>query len=254
VTQTASQRYQSEAEFFDAVAARSAVRPISPSVIDRYRRHRKAHLFAKEFLFSLAGDLAGRRVLEVGCGEGATSVQLALLGADVTGLDLSATSLERGRQLAALHGVAVEFRRANVETDDLPPGPFDVVWCDNILHHVVPALPDVIHKLKRALRPGGLFLAREPLQYVRWLKWLRRFVPVRVDATPDEQPLRRRELDILRDAFADLRCRPFRIVGRLDRAVASHWVLARCAQLDNALLRVPGAHRLAGHAVLWGHA
>src|SRR5262245_25806255 len=202
-------------------------------------------------MFSLAGDLRGRRVLEIGCGEGVAACQLAYCGARVTGIDLSPASIEVARRRLALHGFEADFRVADIATDDLGEGCFDVVWCDLILHHLVAELDGVMRRLARALRPGGLFVAREPLAYAGWLKALRRLVPVRVDATPDEQPLRPAEVALVRQHFPTLQCRHFRILARMDRLTGSLPVLRAAARLDNLLLRLPGAAALAGNAVLW---
>ena len=59
--------------------------------------------------FGLAGDLKGKKVLEVGCGEGVASVQLAYCGAVVTGIDISEQSIRVARRRAALQGVAAAF-------------------------------------------------------------------------------------------------------------------------------------------------
>jgi SAM-dependent methyltransferase len=170
----------------------------------------------------------------------------------VTGVDLSPASVEVARRRAALHGFDAEFRVADVAADDLGCGEFDVVWCDLILHHLVGCLDDVLSRLTRALRPGGLFLCREPIAYAGWLQALRRLVPVQVDVTPDEQPLRPGELAIVRRHFPTLQCRHFRILGRLDRVTRRLPLLRMAGRVDNLLLRLPGAGSLAGNVVLWG--
>ena len=126
-----------------------------------------------------------------------------------------------------------------------------MVWCDLILHHLVDSLPDVLRKAKAALKPGGLFVAREPIAYAGWLKALRRLVPVRVDTTPDEQPRCAREMAVLREAFPDLAAKAFRVFGRLDRVTGNLFALRQLARLDNVLLKLPGTSGLAGNAVLW---
>jgi 2-polyprenyl-3-methyl-5-hydroxy-6-metoxy-1,4-benzoquinol methylase len=244
-------RLERERAFFDRVAAGSAVTHMSPAVLERYARRPHAHLFGKEFMFSLAGDLRGKRVLEVGCGEGVAACQLAYCGARVTGIDLSPASVEVARQRARLHGFDAEFRAGDVAADHLGESSFDVVWCDLILHHLVADLDAVLARLAQALRPGGLFVAREPLAYAGWLKALRRLVPVRVDATPDEQPLRPQEVALVRRHFPRLQCRHFRILARLDRLTGRLPLLRAAARLDNLLLRLPGAAALAGNVVLW---
>src|SRR5262249_4282500 len=158
-----------------------------------------------------------KRVLEVGCGEGVAACQLAYCGARVTGIDLSPASIDAARRRAELHGFDIDFRVADVESAEMGEAIFDVVWCDLILHHLVGSLATGLARRAGALRRGGLFVAREPIAYASWLKALRRLVPVQVDATPDEQPLRPAEIEVVRRHFPGVECRHFRILARLDR-------------------------------------
>lgn len=244
-------RLEREREFFDRVAARTSVTRMPPAVLERYARTPHPHLFGKEFMFSLAGNLRGQRVLEVGCGEGVAACQLAYCGAQVTGVDLSPVSIEVARRRLALHGLQADFRVADVATDDLGSECFDIVWCDLILHHLVPVLDQVLARFARALRPGGLLIMREPMAYAGWLQAIRRLVPVQVDATPDEQPLRSQEVALVRQHFPGLQYRYFRILARLDRLTTRLPILRAAARLDNLLLCLPGMTGLAGNAVLW---
>jgi SAM-dependent methyltransferase len=147
--------------------------------------------------------------------------------------------------------VPAEFRVANVETDDLGRDCFDVVWCDLILHHLVHALDGVAARLYAALRPGGLFIAREPIAYARWLKKLRRLMPVREEATEDEQPLRPEDFAVLERHFGPLHSRPFRLLARIDRLTRKLPLIALAARVDNLLFALPGMKRLAGNVVMW---
>ncbi|MEI8084294.1 MAG: class I SAM-dependent methyltransferase [Actinomycetes bacterium] len=67
------------------------------------------------------------RVLDVGCGEGADAVWLALRGWDVTALDVSGVALERARQAAVDAGASVMWLHAGLLEADLPEGGFDLV-------------------------------------------------------------------------------------------------------------------------------
>jgi 2-polyprenyl-3-methyl-5-hydroxy-6-metoxy-1,4-benzoquinol methylase len=244
-------RYESERQFFDRIAAGATVEPLSRAGLERYAHPKRPHLFAKEFMFSLLGDARGKRLLEIGCGEGVASVQLAYCGARVTGVDLSRVSVEVARKRARVQGLPAEFCVANVETDDLGRACYDVVWCDLILHHLVPSLDTVLGKLSAALVPGGLFIAREPIAYAGWLKGLRRLTPVKGAATPDEQPLRRQELAIIEKHFGRVHRRYFRLLARIDQLTSKLPLIALAARMDNVLLTVPGMKRLAGNVVLW---
>jgi len=108
-----------------------------------------------------------------------------------------------------------------------------------------------MNKIDRALKPGGMFIASEPIAYARWLKALRQLVPVRTDVTPDEQPFRDSEFAIVRKYFPDLQLRHFRILRRADCITTYLPVLRILGRVDNLLLRLPGTTALAGNVVMW---
>lgn len=100
-------------------------------------------------------SLAGKRVLDVGCGGGLLSEGMAALGADVTGIDLS----EKALGVAKLHllesGRQVDYQKTAVESlADAQPNSFDVVTCLEMLEHV-PTPASVIKACSSLLKPGG---------------------------------------------------------------------------------------------------
>jgi 2-polyprenyl-3-methyl-5-hydroxy-6-metoxy-1,4-benzoquinol methylase len=248
---SARERYAREQDFFDALASNRQTAPMPKEVLDRYAAPRRPHLFSKEFMFSLLEQPRGKRLLEIGCGDGAASVQLAYAGADVTAVDLSPKAIEIARGRAKLTGVHVDFRVANIETDAFEGQRFDVVWCDCILHHVVPNLDSVVAKVHAVLVDGGLFITREPVAYARWLKAIRRVIPVASCVTPDEQPLRGSEFRTIERYFPRARRRYFRVLARIDCVTDSLQLIAATARVDNLLLWFPGVRALAGSVVLW---
>jgi SAM-dependent methyltransferase len=109
------------------------------------------------------------RVLEPGCGTGASAVWLAQQGFDVTAFDLSPGAIERARQRADAAGVTVRFLAADVLNP--PPelaGPFDFFFDRGCYHVVRRENPETyVTTLRRLTRPGTLGLvlagnAREP--------------------------------------------------------------------------------------------
>lgn len=105
---------------------------------------------------AILGDVAGRDVLELGCGAAQWSILLAQRGARPVGLDNSARQLEHAREAMAAAGVDFPLVHAAAEEVPLPDASFDVVFCDHgALTFADPyrAVPEA----GRLLRPGGLF-------------------------------------------------------------------------------------------------
>lgn len=104
--------------------------------------------------------LAGKRVLDVGCGGGLLSEALAAAGAQVTAIDLAPELLKVARLHKLESGVEVDYRQVAVETlADEAPESFDAITCMEMLEHV-PDPGAVIEACARLLKPGGqLFLS-----------------------------------------------------------------------------------------------
>jgi 2-polyprenyl-6-hydroxyphenyl methylase / 3-demethylubiquinone-9 3-methyltransferase len=103
----------------------------------------------------LAGSLAGRDAIDVGCGGGILAEAMAAKGARVTGIDLA----DKALRVAELHGlesgVPVRYEKIAAEAmAEREPGSFDVVTCMEMLEHV-PDPASTIAACARMARPGG---------------------------------------------------------------------------------------------------
>ena len=99
--------------------------------------------------------LAGRRVLDIGCGGGILSEAMAAAGAEVTGIDLAPGPLAVARRHAGETGVEVEYLESSGEQlADERPESYDIVTCLEMLEHV-PDPGGVIDACSRLVRPGG---------------------------------------------------------------------------------------------------
>jgi 2-polyprenyl-6-hydroxyphenyl methylase/3-demethylubiquinone-9 3-methyltransferase len=99
--------------------------------------------------------LAGRRVLDVGCGGGLLSEAMALRGASVTGIDLGEATIEVATLHALQSGANVTYLRQAAEEHALQAaGRYDVVTCMEMLEHV-PEPAAVLQALCTLVRPGG---------------------------------------------------------------------------------------------------
>ena len=99
--------------------------------------------------------LAGKRVLDVGCGGGILAEGMAGISADVTGIDLSEKALSVARLHLFESGHKVDYRLISAEAlADEAPASFDVVTCMEMLEHV-PDPASTVAACARLVKPGG---------------------------------------------------------------------------------------------------
>lgn len=106
---------------------------------------------------------AGLRVLDVGCGPGTISIDLArrVRPGSVPGIDASAEIVARATGLAASEGVAnAEFRVGDAYALAFDDDTFDVVHAHQVMQHLGRPV-DVMREIRRVLKPGGVFAARD---------------------------------------------------------------------------------------------
>jgi len=122
-----------------------------------------------QFIQSYA-DIAGKRIVDVGCGGGILTEGLAKLGADALGIDLSEELID----IADLHGlesgVNAHYQKISVEAlAEQQPESFDHVTCMEMLEHV-PDPGSIISACATLVKPGGMVffstLNRKPKAYL----------------------------------------------------------------------------------------
>lgn len=122
-----------------------------------------------DYIDRFAG-LAGKTVLDVGCGGGILSESMAGRAAHVTGIDLSDKALQVARLHLLESGGQVDYRKIAVEDMAIEqPEKFDIVTCLEMLEHV-PDPDSVIAACAKLVKPGGwVFLStlnRNPKSYL----------------------------------------------------------------------------------------
>lgn len=99
--------------------------------------------------------LAGKRVLDVGCGGGILSESMARRGAQVTGIDMGEAPLSVAQLHALESEIEVEYRKVPVEElAEEQPASFDAVTCMEMLEHV-PDPASVVAACAKLVKPGG---------------------------------------------------------------------------------------------------
>lgn len=110
----------------------------------------------------------GQRILEIGCGTGATLVRLASVSdAEVSGVDVSEQMLKMATHRMADLGLTDRVRLSRMSKSGefaFSDGVFDTIYCESVLAILAPAeLARTLLEVFRCLKPGGCFLANEAI-------------------------------------------------------------------------------------------
>lgn len=184
--------------------------------------------------------LAGKKVLDIGCGGGILAEGMAGLGAQVSGIDLSEKALSVARLHLFESGHKVDYRLISAEAlAEEAPGSFDVVTCMEMLEHV-PDPASVIRACARLLRPGGrLFVStlnRTPAAFALAIvgaEYVARLLPKGTHRyedfiRPAELAAWLREAGLQLEDVSGLLYEPWRHAARLTRRTDVNYLATAC--------------------------
>jgi SAM-dependent methyltransferase len=125
---------------------------------ERYREQDWAHEYFRY------RDFEGKRVLEIGIGQGTDLLQFAKAGAICHGVDITDNHLRLTARNFELNGKTVVLKKADATQLPFPDNHFDCVYSFGVLHHI-PEIAEVISEVRRVLKPGGILMIA---LYYKW--------------------------------------------------------------------------------------
>ena len=199
------ERLAYESEFHDQWASEISLDSLDPQVLFSCPT-------TPENVYSIQrlGDLHGKRVMDLGCGAGESSVGLAMAGARVDAVDLSPGMLEVTMKLARRHGVErrITTHCSPGETLDFPDETFDYIYGRDVLHHT--DLEKSIPEIARVLKAGRMAIFTEPLGHNPIIKVYRQLA--RVVRTPYETPLTYKKIKWMEQYFRRVEHKEFQFL------------------------------------------
>lgn len=148
-------------------------------------------------LADAATGLTPGRALDLGCGEGGDSVWLAEAGWQVTGVDISATALDRAREFAKVRGLdgeRVNWKQVDL-TEGFPAGEFDLVSACFLASPVNLPRAAILQRAAQAVAPGGTLLIVSHAGAPPWARNTHRHAHSRQDFPSPGQELETLDLD-----------------------------------------------------------
>jgi len=210
----------------------------------------KSHKYLADWL---AASCPGSRALDYCCGTGEVSRQMARLGADVTGIDISDISVESAKEMARAEGLAdrCRFLVGDAEATGFPSASFDLIVATGVLHHV--DLDAAYAEMARLLVPGGKVICVEALAHNPFIMRYRRKTPHLRTPFEVDHILRVKDIERARAYFSRVETRFFHLAAiaaiPFEGTLVFKPMLAVLDFLDEFLLRVPVVRRQAWQAV-----
>ncbi len=191
------QRRDQLTTYFDQTAAKAWQALTSTDPVNRIRRTVRAgrNEMRQTLLDWLPDDLSGTTVLDAGCGTGALSIEAALRGANVVGIDVAANLIEVARERAAevYTPGRIEFRVGDM-LDDAPAEVDYIVAMDSLIHYEPDDVLKVVSDYTQRARKAVLFTSAPWTPLLGAMHFVGRLLPRQEHRAPSIVPLKTRRL------------------------------------------------------------
>jgi len=239
------ERKQKEAEFHDKV--RDEALKSNESEFVRlnsnkkfYSVVRKSRAFTEQWL---AERCKGKRALDFCCGDGDLTIQLAKMGAEAFGIDISPVSIEIAKRKTAnlsLQGKTF-FSVQDAEKLEFPEDYFDIIVCSGVLHHL--DIEKAFQQISRVLKPGGEVICIEPLVYNPIFHLYRKLTPQLRTEWEAKHILSKKDIKTARKYFGDVKIRFFHLFTLaavpFRKTPLFNFALRALEITDSIILRIP---------------
>ena len=250
------QDQDAEIAFHAELASREGpIRPTLKSKVSEYKAAAHWSIHARHGFLNEIHKTKAKTILDFGCGSGEMVTRLALMGYDVTGIDLSPDMTEMAKERIIVDNVT---DRARVVTGDAMTHcfdeKFDLITAQLIMHHLDVKM--AMDGLVRHLKPNGTIVFWEPVAFSRPLQWVRDHCGVKKEVSVNERQLAKSDLNLMGAYFKDVTVRHYYIFTRLQCLLPDKYknelsgVTMFLKKVDHLILKLPGATHFAASVVM----
>lgn len=160
--------------------------------------------FLSNYFFGGLNSLKGKKILNLGCGEGTNTIKLAKKN-EVVAVDISEESIKVLKDKIEKEGVEAKVLLMNAEDLEFEDEIFDIVYGVSILHHL--DLNKVLPELKRVTKKGGKLFFIEPSDHNYFINKYRQRTPEM--RSEFEHPLKREDIKLIKNYFSGFKLSGF---------------------------------------------
>ena len=172
-----------------------------------YEEYFLSHPYLR-YILDYFGNIKGKSILDLGCGNGWVSIYFARSKANVYCCDISEKAIEITQEMARVNNIKLKADVMSSEELKYEDGKFDFIFGNAILHHT--ELPQARDEIYRVLKKGGKAAFIEPMVYNTLLQLYRR-ISKHVHS-PEENPLTYEDIYTFGKPFSELSFKEFQIL------------------------------------------